>query len=179
MNAIRGQKNAKRGFDRSVDRPVEWRFAFCLQQNRRRGVGGGKRLLDDQHFLADFRVVGYPDSVGSDGSIIEVEINIMRRNLTLVLALAAGLLGGFLSRYIAPTSVHAQMQPPDALEIRAQRFSIVDAQGHLIGTFTPTKKSSADSDRIYPARISLVDAAGRELWSAGGDMFKSLSEGSK
>jgi hypothetical protein len=103
----------------------------------------------------------------------------MRRNLTLVLALAAGLLGGFLSRYIAPTSVHAQMKPPDAFEIRAQRFSIVDAQGHLIGTFTPTKKSSVDSDRIDPARISLVDAAGHELWSAGGDMFKSLSEGSK
>jgi hypothetical protein len=103
----------------------------------------------------------------------------MRRYLTLVLALAAGLLGGFLSRYIAPSSVHAQVQPPDAFEIRAQRFSIVDAQGHLIGTFTPTTKSSVDSTRIYPTRISLVDAAGHELWSAGGELFKSLSDGSK
>jgi hypothetical protein len=103
----------------------------------------------------------------------------MRRNLTFVLALAAGLLGGFLSRYIAPSSVHAQVQPPDALEIRAQRFSIVDAEGHVIGTFRPTKKSSVDSDLIYPTRISLVDAEGRELWTAGGDLFKSLSEGSK
>jgi hypothetical protein len=124
-------------------------------------------------------VVGYFDSGGSGGSIIGPENNVMRRNLTLALALAAGFLGGFLSRYFAPSSVHAQVQPPDALEIRAQRFSIVDAQGHVIGTFTPTKKSSVDSARIYPARISLVDAAGHELWSAGGDLFKSLSEGSK
>jgi hypothetical protein len=123
--------------------------------------------------------VGYFDSVGSDESIIGLEHNVMRRNLTLVLALAAGLLGGFLSRYIAPSSVHAQVQAPDAFEIRAQRFSIVDAQGHLIATFTPTKKSSVDSDRIYPARISLVDAEGQELWSAGGELFKSLQEGPK
>jgi hypothetical protein len=31
LNAIRGQKNAKRGFDRLVDKPVEWQFTLCLQ----------------------------------------------------------------------------------------------------------------------------------------------------
>ncbi len=60
----------------------------------------------------------------------------MYRNLTLVLALAAGLLGGFLSRYITLPSVQAQAQPPSTLEIRAQHFSVVDPKGRVIGTFT-------------------------------------------
>jgi hypothetical protein len=55
LNAIRGQKNAKKGFDRSVDRPVEWRFAFCLQQNLDKGVGVQKSLLDEQHSLSGFQ----------------------------------------------------------------------------------------------------------------------------
>jgi hypothetical protein len=39
---IRDRKNAKKGFDRSVDRPVECHFAFCLQQKWQRGVVGRK-----------------------------------------------------------------------------------------------------------------------------------------
>jgi len=44
LNAIRGQKNAKKGFDRSVDRPVECHFAFCLPQKWLKGVGWSKKL---------------------------------------------------------------------------------------------------------------------------------------
>lgn len=99
------------------------------------------------------------------------------RNLTLVLALAAGLLGGFLSRYIALPSVHAQTQPPNALEIKSQRFSVVDAQGRVIGTFTGAI-TEEPGGRPLP-RIALVDPTGRELWSAGGRGFKWLSENSK
>jgi hypothetical protein len=101
----------------------------------------------------------------------------MHRNLTLALALAAGLLGGFLSRYITPSAVHAQVQPPSALEVRAQRFSVVDAQGRVIGTFTGAIMKEP-SGRARPG-ITLVDPTGRELWSAGGHGFKELSESSK
>jgi hypothetical protein len=59
------------------------------------------------------------------------------RNFSLVLALAAGALGGFLSRHIT-LPLHAQTQPSNTLEIRAQRFSVVDAQGRVIGIFTGT-----------------------------------------
>jgi len=54
LNPIRGQNNAKKGFDRSVDRPVELQLAFCLQQNLDKGGGVQKSLLEDQHFLVDF-----------------------------------------------------------------------------------------------------------------------------
>jgi hypothetical protein len=101
------------------------------------------------------------------------------RNLTLVLALAAGLLGGFVSRYITLPSVHAQAQPPNALEIRAQRFSVVDAKGNVIGTFTGAiTKEAGYVSRTLP-RIALVDSTGRELWSAGGNGLKPLAENSK
>lgn len=99
------------------------------------------------------------------------------RNLPVVLALAAGLLGGFLSRYVTPPSVHAQAQPPNALEIKSQRFSLVDAQGRVIGTFTGAVTESPGG-RTFP-RVVLVDPEGRELWSAGGRGFKYLSENSK
>lgn len=37
------------------------------------------------------------------------------RNLTLVFALVAGFLGGFLSHYVTLQSVHAQAQPANAV----------------------------------------------------------------
>jgi len=44
------------------------------------------------------------------------------RTLNLTLTLAVGLLGGLLSRYVAPTVVRAQTQTPPPKEIRAQKF---------------------------------------------------------
>jgi hypothetical protein len=44
LNAIRGQKNAKKGLRPFGHRPVEWQFAFCLQQNRTKGGGGGQKI---------------------------------------------------------------------------------------------------------------------------------------
>lgn len=99
------------------------------------------------------------------------------RNLTLVLALAAGLLGGFLSRYLTLPTVHAQAEPPNVLEIKAQRFSLVDAQGHVIGTFTGSVTKSRWQGTS--ARVAFVDPEGREVWSADGRQFKYLSENSK
>jgi len=41
LTAIEALKNGKKGFDRSVDRPVELRFDFCFQQNAYGGWGAG------------------------------------------------------------------------------------------------------------------------------------------
>jgi hypothetical protein len=53
----------------------------------------------------------------------------MNRTLTLTLAIAAGLVGGLLARYVPP-SLHAQ---PQALhvDVRWQAFTLIDAQGHV------------------------------------------------
>jgi hypothetical protein len=40
-NVIRHRKNAKKGFDRSVDRAVELGFGFCFQQKCYGGWGSG------------------------------------------------------------------------------------------------------------------------------------------
>ena len=54
MNAIRSQKNAKKGFDRSVTVRSNGTLPFVCNKTDERGVGVGKRLLDDQHFYPDF-----------------------------------------------------------------------------------------------------------------------------
>lgn len=64
----------------------------------------------------------------------------MNRSLTLVLALAAGILGGLASRYLTPVVVFAQTPTPAPKEIRAQSFVLVNAQGvpmGLMGTDPP------------------------------------------
>ena len=103
----------------------------------------------------------------------------MHRNLTLVFALAAGFMGGLVSRYIALPSVHAQAEPSNALEIRAQSFSVVDAKGNVIGTFTSAiTKEGRFGERVFP-RIAIVDPNGRELWSPGGRGLTPLAGNSK
>jgi hypothetical protein len=83
----------------------------------------------------------------------------MNRKLNLIFGLAAGLLGGLLSRYIAPSPVHAQAQIPAPKEIRAQSFVLVNAQGVALGLmgFDPQGRPV----------IKLVDEGGRPVWSAG------------
>jgi hypothetical protein len=103
------------------------------------------------------------------------------RNLTLVLAVAAGFLGGFLSRYISVPSVHAQGQPPYTTEVRSQSFTIVDNKGRVLGTFTASveREPAFPPNRLTLPQIVLVDPRGRELWSAGGRGFKPLAENSR
>jgi hypothetical protein len=55
------------------------------------------------------------------------------RKRTVVLAFAAGLLGGIASRYVTPEMVHADSIPR---EVRAKSFVLVNEQGTLLGTFT-------------------------------------------
>jgi len=103
----------------------------------------------------------------------------MNRTLTLTLAVAAGLFGGLLSRYVTLPSVHAQAQAQSAVEVRAQAFTLVDAQGHAIGTFTLRSEQAASLPFPPLPRIVLLDWTGREIWTAGGTKFKSLAENTK
>jgi hypothetical protein len=81
----------------------------------------------------------------------------MNRTLTLSLALAAGLFGGLLSRYMTLLPVLAQTGAPK--EMKAQSFVLVDAKDTVVGTFKPS------SDRI--PTVVLLDRNGREIWRAG------------
>ena len=80
--------------------------------------------------------------------------------LILILSLAAGLLGGLFSRYVSPATAQAQAAAPS--EIRAQKFTLVDQNGTVRGTFAvvdnPLRKGG------YPV-IQLFDIGGREVWS--------------
>jgi hypothetical protein len=59
----------------------------------------------------------------------------MNKMLTVAAALAAGPLGGPLTRYIAPPATFAQNQAPITKEIRAQSFALVDSSDHTLGVF--------------------------------------------
>jgi hypothetical protein len=96
----------------------------------------------------------------------------MHRNLSVALALVAGLLGGLLTRYIAPPVALAQDQTPITKEIRAQSFTLVDQSDHTVGTFTVEERTMPSR----PTRIVLRDANGREMWSAGGSAFRPLAQ---
>ena len=112
----------------------------------------------------------------------------MNRNLTVIFAVAAGFLGGLLSRYISLPAVHAQTATPAPVELRAQRFTIVDGQGAAVGTFTVRSALALQSPGKVPqgpglvpqspSRIVLLDQNGREIWSTGTSL-KPLSENSR
>ena len=91
----------------------------------------------------------------------------MFRKLTPVLALAAGLVGGLLSRYITPAAPS---------EIQAQSFTLVDATGAVVGSFRPTLTSWGTGGRSKAEGIKLVDPSGQVIWRAGGAMFRPLSQ---
>jgi hypothetical protein len=94
-------------------------------------------------------------------------------NKNVVLALIAGLLGGLLARYIAPPSAFAQNQaPPIAKEIRAQSFTLVDQSNQNAGTFAV---EPAGGPGMH-TRIVLRDINGIELWSAGGNAVRPISQ---
>jgi hypothetical protein len=95
----------------------------------------------------------------------------MSTNFTLVLALAAGFLGGLASRYWSPAPVHAQAASTLPAEIRAHKFVLVDENGVARGVFgletngTPTVEITDAKGRVYAAR----------WWSAqSGELFHTL-----
>lgn len=86
----------------------------------------------------------------------------MNRKCNLALALAAGLLGGLLARYIAPWPVLAQAQPVQ--ELRAQSFVLVDGKDNVVGTFTDSTPAPKPGQN---QTVVLLDRNGKEIWRAG------------
>ena len=85
-----------------------------------------------------------------------------RATLTLPLALCAGLLGGMVSRYVTPTTVLAQDRSMAPKEIRAQRFTLVNERGTVLGVF------GFDSpERGNNPTLRLFDESGHEVFRAG------------
>ena len=93
------------------------------------------------------------------------------QKLNVTLALAAGMLGGFLSRSITLPSVLAQNPAPQPAptvtkEIRAQSFTLVDGANRIVGTFT--SEPGTTGWPVPQPRIILRDSRGHEIWSADG-----------
>jgi hypothetical protein len=61
------------------------------------------------------------------------------------------------------------------MEIKAQRFILVDQSDRTIGTFTAVPGPLGPlGTPIFP-RIVLRDFSGREIWSAGGSALQPLT----
>jgi hypothetical protein len=96
---------------------------------------------------------------------------------TIAVALAAGLIGGVISRYISPAPVlaqQAQTQSPAPVELRAQRFVLVNPDGGVAGTFTVEQPKPTDFP-FAPPSIRLLDWTGKEIWRAGGSPVRQLA----
>ena len=91
--------------------------------------------------------------------------------LTPTLSLAAGLLGGLLSRYVSPTTALAQVAVPT--EIRAQKFTLVDENGTVRGVFAVVDNPSQIGG--YPV-IQLFGIGGREVWSTSPPLEKLIDQ---
>jgi hypothetical protein len=114
----------------------------------------------------------------------------MSKLVTIAVAVAAGSVGGLITRYLAPPVASAQTVTK---EIRAQSFVLVDPAGNTSGTFTyeplyppppppppspngPDLRFRSAPPRGSRGRIVLRDSTGREIWSAGGSGLIPLSE---
>ena len=85
---------------------------------------------------------------------------------SLILSLAAGLLGGLAAQYVTPASVHAQAPRPAPSEIRAQSFVLLNENGDVSGSF-------GFDNQGHPV-IRLFEK-NREVWSAGGSPTRQLA----
>jgi hypothetical protein len=89
----------------------------------------------------------------------------MSRNLNLTLSLAAGLLGGMVSRWIIPTPALAQAPVPAPKDVRAQRFTLVTEDGSVLGVFgsdqpldagnNPARRPSASANALPTSNFSI------------------------
>ena len=87
----------------------------------------------------------------------------MSRKLSALIALAGGLAGGGMSRFISPAPAFAQASSPR--QLRAQRFVLVDENNNLVGTFTASPRSLKPGEQS--PTVVLLDSKNREIWRAG------------
>ena len=97
--------------------------------------------------------------------------------MTVVVAFMAALAGGAISRYISPAPVLAQQSQARStapVELRAQRFALVNPDGLVVGTFM-VDQSKFDPSVPNAPSIRLLDSTGKELWHAGGSPVRNLA----
>jgi hypothetical protein len=94
--------------------------------------------------------------------------------MTILIAFVAALAGGLISRYAAPAPVLAQQaQTPAPVELRAQRFALVNPDGGVVATFVADQ--SDPTNILAQPSIRLLDWRGKEIWSAGGSPVRKLA----
>lgn len=94
----------------------------------------------------------------------------MTNKTTIALALGAGIIGGMLTRHVAPPSVSAQDKALVTREMRAQSFVLVDPADRVVGTFTTEPVRVLSMRRppepgTAPRTVVLRDPTGHLLWS--------------
>ena len=85
----------------------------------------------------------------------------MNQKTQLIVAVAAGLAGSAIMRFVAPLPAFAQDQTQAPKEIRTQSVALVDESGRVVGTFTTATAPLSTA----PAHIILRDASGRVIWT--------------
>jgi hypothetical protein len=96
--------------------------------------------------------------------------------MTILIAFVAALAGGVISRYVSPSPVLAQQTPaqsPAPVELRAQRFALVNPDGGVVATFVVDQ--SDPTNILAQPSIRLLDWRGKEIWSAGGSPVRKLA----
>src|SRR5258708_22629005 len=105
-------------------------------------------------------------------------IRCMSTKSTVPLAFFAGLFGSMLSLQLVPTRVFAQQPPtrvqsppisPAPIEVRAQRFTLVDPAGIPVGTFHVSGIQNGERT------VALTDERGREVWRGPPAGFRPLA----
>jgi hypothetical protein len=84
------------------------------------------------------------------------------RPASVILSLAAGLLGGVVAPHIFPvTPVHAQAQTPPPKIVEAGAFKLINNSGHVAGTLA--------IDAAGNGVLTMFDADGKVIFTTSGD----------
>ena len=84
------------------------------------------------------------------------------RPVSVILSLAAGLVGGVVAPHILPvTPVHAQAQNPPPRIVEAETFKLVNNAGHVAGTLA--------IDGTGSGVLTMFDATGKVIFTTSGD----------